>query len=74
MGLDVRWPIGLMFSLISILLIIEGAMGNGATSATGLSLGVNINLVWGIVLLVFGLFMLLGAFGAGKKKSGEKSK
>jgi hypothetical protein len=57
MGLDIRWPIGLMFSLIGLLLVIEGVV-NGASEQ---SLGININLWWGIILLVFGALMLLGA-------------
>ncbi len=57
MGLDIRWPIGLMFSLIGVLLLIEGAIGGDS----GLSVGININLIWGVVLLVFGVLMLLGA-------------
>jgi hypothetical protein len=57
MGLDIRWPIGLMFSLIGALLVIEGAL-DGASEK---SLGININLIWGVVLLVFGALMLLGA-------------
>ncbi len=62
MGLDIRWPIGLMFTLIGLLLT-----GYGAVNAAGSqSLGININLVWGLVLLVFGVAMLLGAI-KGKK-------
>ena len=57
MGLDIRWPIGLMFSLIGVLLLIEGVIGGDRS----LSLGININLIWGVVLLVFGVLMLLGA-------------
>ena len=57
MGLDIRWPIGLMFSLIGVLLLIEGIIGGDKS----LSLGININLIWGVVLLVFGALMLLGA-------------
>ena len=62
MGLDIRWPIGLMFTLIGVLLIGYGA----ACSADSMRLNMNINLVWGIVLLVFGVLMLLGAM-RGKK-------
>jgi hypothetical protein len=37
------------------------------------SLGMNINLGWGLLLLVFGLLMLLSAkIGAGSKNSKEK--
>ena len=57
MGLDIRWPIGLMFTLIGALLAVFGLV-KGADSV---SLGVNINLIWGAVLLVFGVLMLLGA-------------
>jgi hypothetical protein len=62
MGLDIRWPIGLMFTLIGALLAIFGA----AKSADSVSLGININLIWGIVLLVFGVLMLAGAVRGGK--------
>ena len=57
MGLDIRLPIGLMFSLIGALLVITGLL-NGADAR---SLNININLWWGVVLLVFGVLMLLGA-------------
>ena len=30
-------------------------------------LGININLIWGVVLLVFGVLMLLGAVAAEEK-------
>ena len=43
-------PIGLMFTLIGALLTGYGAINR----ANSLSLDININLVWGIVLLVFG--------------------
>ena len=68
MGLDIRWPIGLMFTLIGVLLTIEGAM----TGPTDKSLGININLIWGVVLLIFGVLMLLGAISAGKKNTRGK--
>ena len=62
MGLDIRWPIGLMFTLIGALLAVFGLV-KGSESV---SLGININLIWGAVLLVFGVFMLVGAM-RGKK-------
>ena len=58
MGLDIRWPIGLMFSLIGLLLVVYGAV---VQSDHAISLGININLIWGIVLVVFGTGMLIGA-------------
>jgi len=62
MGLDIRWPIGLMFTLIGALLAVFGL----AKGDQSVMLGININLIWGAVLLVFGVLMLLGAMG-GKK-------
>lgn len=62
MGLDIRWPIGLMFTLIGVLLTAFGAM----KKSDSMSLDININLIWGVVLLVFGILMLLGAM-KGKK-------
>lgn len=64
MGLDIRWPIGLMFSLIGALLVIEGAL----TGASAKALNINIDLIWGIVLLVFGILMLIGAVRGSRKK------
>lgn len=67
MGLDIRWPIGFMFTLIGVLLL-----GYGTLNSSGsLSLGININFVWGIVLLIFGVLMLLGAM-RGKKNPPSK--
>jgi len=57
MGLDIRWPIGLMFTLIGVLLTCYGVF----KAADSVSLGLNINMIWGIVLLVFGSLMLFGA-------------
>lgn len=63
MGLDIRWPIGLMFTLIGVLLA-----GYGAVHSTDSQrLDININLIWGIVLLIFGVLMLVGASRGGKK-------
>jgi len=66
--LDLRWPIGLMFTLIGVLLTGYGAVN----SAGSQSLGMNINLIWGIVLLIFGVLMLLGAARGGKKNPPAK--
>ena len=67
MGLDIRWPIGLMFTLIGALLAVNGLITGSNTEMYARSLGININLVWGIVLLIFGVLMLLGAIAGGKK-------
>jgi hypothetical protein len=69
MGLDIRWPIGLMFTLIGALLTGYGVV---AKSDHAISLGININLIWGIVLLVFGVLMLAGAVRGGKNPPSAK--
>ena len=56
MKLDLRLPIGLMFSIIGALLVIFGLASDPAIYQR--SLGINVNLWWGLVLLVFGLVML----------------
>ena len=61
MGLDIRWPIGLMFSLVGLLLTIFGFATRGDAEMYQRSLDININLIWGIILLLFGAFMLMMA-------------
>jgi len=57
MGLDIRLPIGMMFTLLGVLLAGYGAATNSDDMYKA-SLGLNINLVWGGVLFVFGAIML----------------
>ncbi|MGC9941971.1 MAG: hypothetical protein ABSE48_09055 [Verrucomicrobiota bacterium] len=66
MGLDIRWPIGLMFTLIGVLLTGYGLSRTTISTIQVAGQSININLVWGIVLLVFGVAMLLGAIKGGK--------
>ena len=60
MGLDIRIPIGFMFSIIGAILAGFGVYSKGQTDLYTRSLDININLWWGIILLVFGGLMLLG--------------
>jgi hypothetical protein len=46
-----------MFSILGVLVATVGI----ASSKSSTVLGININLTWGIVLLIFGVLMLLGA-------------
>ena len=59
--LDIRIPIGLMFSILGAILVVFGLVSGSAIYKTH-SFGVNVNLGWGCVLLAFGLFMLLMAY------------
>ena len=56
MNLDLRLPIGMMFTVFGVILTGYGLISNKAIYAR--SLGINVNLWWGLVLLVFGLAML----------------
>ena len=56
MNLDLRLPIGLMFSAFGLLLTSYGLVSDPAIYAR--SLGINVNTWWGLVLLGFGLVML----------------
>lgn len=57
MNFDLRFPIGILFSAYGVMLSVYGTFTNGSEIYKK-SLGDNINLQWGIVLLVFGLMML----------------
>jgi hypothetical protein len=57
MGLDIRMPIGWLFVILGSLLAIFGLISDRSIYAQ--SIGININLVWGIVLLLFGILMLV---------------
>ncbi len=56
MQLDLRLPMGLMFSAFGALLTSFGLVSDEALYQR--SLGINVNLWWGLVLLAFGLAML----------------
>lgn len=72
MGLDIRLPIGLMFTLFGLLLVVYGFISD--KSIYQRSLGINVNLGWGVVLLVFGVVMLLlGRRGTATAKRADES-
>jgi hypothetical protein len=56
MHIDIRVPVGLMFALVGLLLVGLGCFGDAAMYH--ISLGVNINLWWGLVMTAFGGLML----------------
>jgi hypothetical protein len=58
MNFDLRLPIGMLFSFYGILLVGYGLITKDSTQLYERSLGMNINLGWGLVLLIFGAFML----------------
>jgi H+/Cl- antiporter ClcA len=70
MGLDIKIPIGLMFTILGIILTILGIVTNGDPELYAKSLGHNINLWSGLFMIAFGLFMLLTSTLVRKKKLG----
>lgn len=62
MKLDIRLPIGSFFVLLGALLAGYGLLGNPAIYQR--SLGLDVNLWWGLALLAFGLAMLALAWRA----------
>ena len=71
MGLDLRWPIGLMFTIIGLLLTLSGFMAGSDPEKLKPSLGININLWWGLILLAFGAFMVIMARRGSKPAEGQ---
>jgi hypothetical protein len=67
MNLDLRLPIGVLFSLFGVILVAYGLFTPAEVYRQ--SLGINVNLWWGLVLLAFGGVMLTFALRA---RSGVK--
>jgi hypothetical protein len=68
MNLDLRLPLGLMFTIFGLLLTGFGMLSDATIYDR--SLGINVNFWWGLVLLAFGLVMLGIAIRAGKTRHG----
>jgi hypothetical protein len=72
MSLDIRYPIGWMFSLFGVILALFGLLGDKQIYSR--SLGININFDAGLGLLAFGLVMLLLAWrGSAKLKASSRT-
>ena len=72
MRLDIRLPIGLMFIVLGALLTLFGLFANQAAPAAAQA--TNVNLWWGMVMLVFGVVMfVLGRRGTATARLAEES-
>jgi len=58
MGLDIRIPLGLIFLITGAMMSLYGLFTRHSAIYEK-SMGVNLNLTWGILMLVFGLVMFL---------------
>ncbi len=63
--MDLRLPIGIIFTLYGLILTGYGLVTKGSKIYEK-SLGINVNIAWGIILLVFGLTMYYFAKRGGK--------
>ena len=66
-GLDIRWPIGLLFLAIGAAVAVYGIFSASRTDLWGLQ--INLNLWWGIIMTAFGLGMIWGGVRAGRRAS-----
>ena len=65
-GLDLRYPIGGLFTVLGAILAGYGVITNGDTEMYVRSTGVNVNLWWGVAMIVFGVLFLALAARAGR--------
>jgi uncharacterized membrane protein YoaK (UPF0700 family) len=56
MNLDLRIPMGLLFTIVGGIMSIYGFFTRGS-AIYARSAGMNINLAWGLVMLIFGITM-----------------
>lgn len=67
MNLDLRIPMGMMFSMAGAVLVAFGVATRNRPDLYTRCFGMNPNLWWGIVVLVFGLIVVtLGRRGQGR--------
>jgi hypothetical protein len=71
MSLDIRIPIGLMFGLIGLILVVFGLVSDASIYQR--SLEINVNLIWGWLLLSFGALMLRLAYRARRRPAKSES-
>ena len=71
MNFDLRLPIGILFSFYGVLLVLYGFIGDKAQYSR--SLDININVVWGLVLLAFGAVMLWLSRRSWRKDNGPQN-
>ena len=71
-GLDVRIPIGGLFTALGLLLSLYGLATAGDVAHYARSVSVNINLWWGVVMLAFGLLLLLATW-LGRRDTADRT-
>jgi len=56
-GFDIRIPLGWLFVVLGAMLVLWGLIASSEIYSH--SLGININLIWGVVMLIFGVVCLV---------------
>ena len=64
---DIRFPIGLMFTILGVLITTFGFVTKSDTEMYQRSLDINVNIIMGTLMLIFGLIMLFLALRKKKK-------
>ncbi len=67
MGLDIRFPLGMIFLALGGILTVYGLFTRG-NAMYAQALGINVNFIWGIVMLIFGAIMTIAAWRAKRLK------
>ncbi|MCC6163005.1 MAG: hypothetical protein IT182_06620 [Acidobacteria bacterium] len=70
MGLDIRWPMGLLFLILGAILVVYGLVADPAIYAR--SLGLNVNAWWGMALVACGGAMVALARRARNLAAGNR--
>jgi len=78
MRLDIRVPIGLLFIVLGIILVVFGVLSQFGLlfdkEIYSRSLDINVNLWWGLVMLIFGgLMFFAGQRGTSSVRTTEES-
>jgi hypothetical protein len=69
---DLRIPLGYLFATLGALLIIAGLIASPGSNSR--SLGINVNIIWGAVMIAFGILcLLLAKREARRRKRAAKS-
>ncbi|MBS1999948.1 MAG: hypothetical protein JST44_00490 [Cyanobacteria bacterium SZAS LIN-5] len=57
--LDVRKPIGWLFTIYGVMLVVWGMVQPQITHIEGHDISFNLNLIWGALMLAFGILMIV---------------
>jgi membrane protein implicated in regulation of membrane protease activity len=60
-NIDIRAPLGGLFAVLGLMLAAYGLFASGSGGPSDLASGMNVNLWWGLTMLVFGVVLLLMA-------------